>query len=650
MKNVTPSMRLKVNRDTFYLPETNKGVYFRNNSSSFRMEGNTIIQWIEKLLPMFNGEHTLSELTDGLPGPYRNRVMDIAEVLYKNGFVRDVSQDDPHQLTDQVVKKYASQIAFLDSVGNSGARRFQEYRQLKVLAIGSGSFLISLISALLESGLPAFYFHMTDSDSSHRNRLKEIVIHAHQTDLEVAVDEVDLNPDGEMDWQEMIRPFDYIVYVSQEDDIEELRSIHQACRQEEKLFFPAYCLDQIGLAGPMVNAESVSCWESAWRRLHQSALSTDQQTTPYSSTAGAMLANVLAFELLKRSTGVSGADQSNQFYLLNLETLEGDWHEFLPHPFVTGTADAKWVTDFDWRLKQQTSRGEPGKLFLAFNRLTSKQSGIFHSWEEGDLKQLPLAQCGIQVVNPLSKGPAELLPAVICSDLLHEGARREAGLTGIEIYATETVNQLFPTLSLSGSASIEDFIGVGTGETFAECMCRGLQKCLDDELSKRSEQKHSFTKIELGVIEDEHCRYYLQALTTISGAPEIGLGEEVCGFPVMFVGTDDNSRWFGCVGLNSTLALRNALQQALMATQNKTGTYKKQGLNVPSVFKEKRTPLKLMIETSEEMKETEILQQAMQILEWNDKLLLAFELELEPVLKDELAGVFGVLLREEGAR
>ncbi len=69
MPKLKPSMRLKVKRDTFYLPEPNRGVYFRNNSSSFRIEGSGIDQWVEKLLPMFNGEYTLEYLTNGLPDP-----------------------------------------------------------------------------------------------------------------------------------------------------------------------------------------------------------------------------------------------------------------------------------------------------------------------------------------------------------------------------------------------------------------------------------------------------------------------------------------------------------------------------------------------------------------------------------------------------
>jgi putative thiazole-containing bacteriocin maturation protein len=129
-------MRLKVKRDTFYLPEPNRGVYFRNNLSSFRIEGSGIDQWIEKLLPMFNGEYTLGNLTNGLSGPYRDRVYEIAEVLYTNGYVRDLSQDLPHQLSDYHLKKHASQIEFVDNLVGSGAARFQAFRQNNFKFIG----------------------------------------------------------------------------------------------------------------------------------------------------------------------------------------------------------------------------------------------------------------------------------------------------------------------------------------------------------------------------------------------------------------------------------------------------------------------------------------------------------------------------------
>ncbi|MGE7767117.1 putative thiazole-containing bacteriocin maturation protein [Peribacillus sp. NPDC096540] len=648
MENLTPSMRLKVKRDTFFLPDPNRGVYFRNNLSSFHMEGSTIAQWIEKLLPMFNGDHSLRELTDGLPGPYRDRVWEIAEVLYRNGFVRDVSQDRPHQLSNKVLINHASQIEFLDSFGDSGAYRFQAYRQEKVLAVGSGSFFISLVSALIESGLPKFHILITDSVPTNRIRLKELVAHARKTDLEVAVEEITLEKE-ESSWQEIVRPFNSILFVSQEGDVEELRELHAVCRQEKKVLLPAISLNQVGLAGPLVHPDSMGCWESAWRRIHESVLSKDQQLPAFSSTAGAMLANVMVFELFKKTTGVTESEQNNQFYLLDMETLEGNWHSFIPHPLVTGNTAAEWVQDFELRLNQRTSRSEEGKWFIHFSRLTSAHSGIFHSWEEGDLKQLPLAQCRVQVVNPMSEGPADLLPDIICTDLTHEEARREAGLTGIEAYASETVRHLVPTLSPVQEVGLKEFVGIGAGETFAECVCRGLQKCLVDEFGKQQiNQKDLVARVQLEAVEDERCLYYLQALTTIAGEPTIGLGGEMSGFPLVWVGTDD--RWYGCVGLNKTMALRNALQQAVMKSQNQTICLTDQGVEVPTVIMEENEPLNLVIPACEVTAQSELLQSAMKVLDRNRKRLLVFELKLEPFLNKELAGVFGVLLREEESR
>jgi putative thiazole-containing bacteriocin maturation protein len=637
-------MRLKVKRDTFFLPDPNSGVYFRNNVSSFHMKGSTIDQWINKLMPMFNGEYTLGNLTHGLPGQYRDRVYEIAEVLYKNGFVRDVSQDRPHQLEDQVIKKYASQIEFLESFGDSGAYRFQAYRQAKVLAIGSGPFLVSLVSSLVESGMPKFHVLITDSVPTNRMRLEELVVHARKTDPEAAVEEVILKKEGESSWREIVKSFDSVLYVSQEGNVEELRALHRICREEKKLLLPAIFLHQVGLAGPLVHPDSEGCWESAWRSIHESVFGKDEQLQSFTSTAGAMLANVIVFELFKNVTGVTESEQRNQFFMLDPDTLEGNWHDFMPHPLVTGRITAEWIRDLDLGLKQSSGKEELGGLLLYLSHLTSAESGIFHILEEEDLKQLPLAQCRVQAVDPLSVGPAELLPSIVCTELTHEKARKEAGLSGIEAYVSQMADVIIAALPLlRQKVESGEIVGVGAGETIAEGVCRGLQKCLTAELSKQLvDQKNVVSRVQLSDVEDERCRYYLQALTTMQGAPVIGLGKEVSGFPVVWVGTND--RWYGSVDLNTTMALQKALQQALMDGKNQSA----QALPDSFVFLAEKAPQSLVIRTSEEI--SEVLQSAMQVLKRNRKRILVFELELEPFLKKELVGVYGTLLREEESR
>ncbi|KON87893.1 bacteriocin maturation protein [Sporosarcina globispora] len=653
MKNLIPSMRLKVKRDTFYLPDPTKGVYFRNNASSFHMEGSMIDQWVQKLMPMFNGEYSLGDLTAGLPGPHSDRVYEIAEVLYKNGFVRDVSQEQPHQLQEHVLKKFASQIDFLESFGDSAAFRFQAYRQEKVLAAGSGPFFVSLVSSLIESGLPKVNMLITDPEPTNRQRLKEIIEHARQSDPEVSLEEVTHQKKEDRSWEELIQPYDSILYVSAAGDVEELRVIHAACRKEKKMFLPAIFHNQAGLAGPLVHPESEGCWESAWHRVHQSVFFEDKQLHTISSTAEAMLANLIVFELFKEVTGLISAEERNQFFLINLETLEGNWHSYLPHPILTGNTAVKWIQDVERRIEQNSGKSKPDSLFLFFSQLTSKESGIFHKWEEGDLEQLPLAQCEVQPVDPLSMGPAELLPNIVCTDLRHEEARREAGLTGIEAYVSRMAGQLaaahFPHGEMDGDiVNSQEFVGVGAGETFAEGVLRGLDRCLEEEMAKSQAVQIAVVPLHLSDVDDERCRYYLDALTTMQGAPKICKGEEVSGFPVVWVGTND--RWFGSVGFNITLALRKALQHAIIQVQNHMGSHKASALEVSTVLLEEKEPQYLDIPACEEKEQSQLLLSARQVLEENSRQLLVCEYSFEPFLKESLAGVFGVFIREEEAQ
>ena len=427
-------------------------------------------------------------------------------------------------------------------------------------------------------------------------------------------------------------------------NVNELRNLNLVCKEERKSFIPAICLQQVGLSGPLFHPESEGCWESAWRRIHRSALHIEQGDQTFSSTTGSILANVAVFELFKNTSGIADSNQSNQIYVLDLETLEGDWSSFITHPLVTsGSFTPKLVEDLDLRLEQESARDNPPTNLLEyFSRLTSEKTGIFHTWEERSLSQLPLAQCYVQAVNPMSEGPAELLPEVVCAGLTHEDAQREAGLTGIEMYVSQMIDSLeFKRQNDQVSTNItEGFIGIGAGETIEEAVCRGLQVFLDKELKKRTSDR--LNTVQLGPIKDKACRFYLNALTTLNGSPTIGLKEDLLGFPV--VGVRSNGRWYSSVGLNTTLAIKNALQQALMDAQSQVNSIMRHEMD--SVIFLKKTETKLEIPSCDELTQLQLIQSAIQTLRQNSKRLLVYELTFEPFLKQEMAGVFGVQVRE----
>ncbi|MFD4705004.1 putative thiazole-containing bacteriocin maturation protein [Gottfriedia sp. NPDC058432] len=644
MSKLNPSARLKVNRDTFFVPDSNGGVYFRNNLSSFRMEGASVYQWIEKLVPMFNGEHSLDSLTNGLPDQYRDRVIEIGETLYNNGFARDVSKDQPHQLSKEILNKYASQIEFLNCFGDSGSYRFQTYRQSKILAIGSGTIVTSLVSALLESGLAKFHLLITNTENTDKKRIKEIVDNAQKTDREV---EVELMKREKLSLQEVVSTFDSILYVSEDDRVYELKMLNEICKREKKRFIPAISSQRICMTGPLVTSNSEACFESAWRSVHQNILCEEGVNHPLSSISSAMLANIMVFELFKDITKSRETEKNNQVYIINQETLEGSWHTFSPHPLVTGKAKAKIVHNFEEKLEQNKSKGDQSKLLTYLGQFNSQETGLFHVWDEGELNQLPLAQCRIQVVDPLTEGPVKLLTSTICTELTHEEARREAGLTGVEMYVSQIANQLIMNSESDVVESMEpgEYIAIATGQTFSESICRALQKYLSEELNKQaSDHKSKIQEIKAIKIEDDCAQFYLQTLNTIHESPKIALGKEICGFPVVWIGTQKG--WYRSVGLNLTMAIQDALKQVLKELQNKTPLPASTAIQSSLVLVEEKLIPEIIIPQSNRAQHTDLLVSAIDTLKQKNIELLTLEFMLEAINVDELAGVYGVLLRE----
>ncbi|ABS21290.1 MULTISPECIES: putative thiazole-containing bacteriocin maturation protein [Bacillus cereus group] len=637
MSNFSPSAKLKMNQDTFFLPDSDGGVYFRNNVSSFRMQGDGIYEWIEKLMPMFNGKHTLEELTNGLPLPYQKRVFEIGELLYTNGFVRDVSQNAPHQLDDTLLERYASQIEFLEASSHSGALHFQTYRQANVLAIGSGPMLISLVASLLTSGLPTFHYLITDRDATNLARLDELIQEAQSADQGVSVQEIETTIDCSL--AETFEPFDWILYVSQNGNIDKLRLLDSICQEEKKNFIPAIYLEQVGLVGPIITSDCRQCWESAWHRMHETALHPNEWEDSFSPIAGAMLANVLVFELFKEITGASNRETNGQFFLLDLETLEGNWHSFVRHPLtINNCVTFELLTEIDKKLEQDAKRNHSHELFRFFDKLTSRTSGIFHMWEEDDLQQLPLSQCYIQIADPLSEGPTALLPPIICSGFTHDEARRSAGLTGIETYVSKMIDFLL--------SEQEEFIGIGAGETMTEGIYRAFQHYFSHQLCMRQTSKpEEIIPLELTEIADKQCRFYFDALRIACEEPTIGMAENLYGFPVIWV--QAHHKWYGSAHFNVTLALRNALQQALSHFQNEEAPYQSNLLWNSSILMLDREPCRIEIQTEEVTPNLSTLQNALQKLKEQDLYPYILDLSIEPFLKEGLSGVFGVVIKEE---
>ena len=147
----------------------------------------------------------------------------------------------------------------------------------------------------------------------------------------------------------MFEPFDWILYVSQNGDIEGLRAAHTICKEVGKNFIPAVCLSTLGIAGPVVMANREECWESAWHRLHETTLQNENSSAAFSPITSAMLANIIVLNYLSTLLMIL-TEKRTSILLLNYETLEGAWHPFIKHPLAT---DESFTIDTIENLSEQ---------------------------------------------------------------------------------------------------------------------------------------------------------------------------------------------------------------------------------------------------------------------------------------------------------
>ncbi|MNM95190.1 hypothetical protein D3C81_1076220 [compost metagenome] len=442
--------------------------------------------------------------------------------------------------------------------------------------------------------------------------------------------------ENEPNWVAIVRPFQFIVYVSEHGELEELRSVQRACIAEKKQMLPAIAIRGMGMAGPLLHPEGDGNWESAWLRIHSSIFPEKQTTEVFPTTAAGILSNLIVHVEHKAITGEHELEYRNQCFILDPITLTGSWHSFPPHPLVSGYDLARPVKNMELNLGinhvyEQVSLED---WFTAFNQLTSTVTGIFHAWEEVDLIQLPLAQCLVQPADLLSKEPVHLLPTIIRSGLTHIEARRESGLTGLEAYVSRMIPLMFADLL----PHQQEGISIGVGCDITEAVGRGLSACITNELGKRilSDEPIVVQRITCPQIEDVRCLYYLQALATLERETLIAVGEPLLGFPTVWVYSDFS--WYGSVDLSFTTALRQSLQKALSKTECTA---------IPPVLQEDHEVQNITISNGDPLSYSSLILSATETLKQCHKRLEVFELHSESLWGKGPFVAYGVVLGEE---
>ncbi|HEY0636607.1 MAG TPA: hypothetical protein VGD67_03085, partial [Pseudonocardiaceae bacterium] len=148
---VDRAARYRTRADAFYVRHDG-GVWLRNNAGSFSIRGAGAYELVGSLFANLDGERTLDEVCAGLPDGARDSVLRLVGTLCRNGFVKEVRY--PAEAAPAWMRElYPAHLTFLDHHADRPVTRMTRVRSRRVVCVGDGLALRSLVGALGEFGI-----------------------------------------------------------------------------------------------------------------------------------------------------------------------------------------------------------------------------------------------------------------------------------------------------------------------------------------------------------------------------------------------------------------------------------------------------------------------------------------------------------------
>ena len=475
----TAEIRPKLKQSSVFL-QTDDGVFFQSSETAFRLRGKSIARWISALSPYMTGQYTLDELCDRLEPGYRDTVVRLVDVLLARGVLKNAVLETPELIEKAVRQRFRTQIEFLDHYLDRPLEHFKAFRESRVLLIGAGESLTALALCLARNGMKQLLLAPTDDPAVHLERVEPELAALRRAGCEAQLSLVEnSSPDVEN-----LAHYDLIAYCADNGSLKDVLALNQHCADAGRPFLPAIVFAGQAVLGPLFNAPQGPCWLCAQMRLsanaseerraalwHALALGNDasSQETTFFATNARRIGHGLGFELFKLLTGALPSETENSVIIQNLETLESVRGRMAPHPLcpVCSHADTMLARQH----LEETIAGKHDcdlpreESVLKLNDLVHASTGVFHSFADDDLLQLPLKTSRLVGGSPATplRGNIDIRVFSVEST---RAARDEALFEGIKQYA-----QALPDARQALFASANKMIESGKEIVAAQELC-----------------------------------------------------------------------------------------------------------------------------------------------------------------------------------
>jgi putative thiazole-containing bacteriocin maturation protein len=395
---------------TFSLSE--EGLLLTDHHGSATVRGAGAYPLLDRLVPFLDGRFTVEEIARSASPDKRPAVRNILNILREGGFVRDLTEAEPHRLSKEVLQTYASQIAYIDALQPSAEARFQRYRETHACLIGSGRLLQGLLPVILRSGVLRTRVVVTRECPIDSSSLARIAEQARQDDPQQRVEFQKFTAPEEASLLSAMEATDVVIHATDRPMLYRALTLDRICREMGRGFIEAAVIGTEAWVGPLVSPVfPAGGWEGAWRRLiagRRDGLPSkfDLRNQPeaevsrlLSAPLATMVAGLAAFEIFRAITEVDRAQR--HMIRVDLKTAATEAHEYVPHPLAIpcDSPSPDRVVERLAELRNGLTLDEASLLEAAAHHVDPR-TGILLSIDEREFVQVPLAVTEVAVSKP----------------------------------------------------------------------------------------------------------------------------------------------------------------------------------------------------------------------------------------------------------
>ncbi|QKW05499.1 TOMM precursor leader peptide-binding protein [Streptomyces sp. NA04227] len=447
--------RPRIRRDVLFT-ETPDGVLFHNADGGFRLNAKSAYRFATLLVPHLTGENSVAELCNGLGEAQRAMVGELVRTLYERDFARDVPAPGPQAaeaaLPEDVARRFAPQIAYIDHYADRPEERFARFRGTRVAVLGTDPIADWAVRGLIRNGCGTVGVSPGHDSGAWREDAAEAAADGCPVEV-LPLPEDALAPAGSRldGWD--------VVLATGPGAPALVTALLAAGLPEGQRLVAAWPFGDDLVVGPLMARGSRGCWSCAALRLGSNGdrgAAADLWSSlalpgsaPGGATPGrplaAMTGNLLGYEVFRLTSGALPQETEGQIVVQDMESLDVSTEVLLPHPRCPRCAEQPQPAEADLGTaavaEGASAPATAAEVEAAVEELNSRsllvrpRAGVFRRFADEPLTQIPLKISAVEL--GLGHAPARTVTAF---DVHHvAGARLRALDAAARVYAEHVV-------------------------------------------------------------------------------------------------------------------------------------------------------------------------------------------------------------------